>query len=74
MSEILSSFVESIDSIEKVLELECNWGNDWFDENIMIANPDKFRAILLEKSKTNLQILKEKQGFSISKEVIYKKE
>ena len=74
MSEILSSFIESIDSLEKVLELECNWGIDWFDENIVIANPDKFRAILLEKSKTNLQILKEKQGFSISKEVIYKKE
>lgn len=74
MSEILSSFVESIDSLEKVLELECNWGIDWFHENIIIANPDKFRAILLEKSKTNLQILKEKQGFSIFKEVIYKKE
>lgn len=74
MSEILSSFVESIDSLEKVLELECNWGIDWFPENIIIANPDKFRAILLEKSKTNLQILKEKQGFSIFKEVIYKKE
>ena len=49
-----SSFAKSIDSLVKILESESNCDIDWFNEDKMIANPDKFHAILWDKPNSNL--------------------
>ena len=40
-----SSATKTIDTVVKIIESERNCGIDWFDENKMIVNPDKFQAV-----------------------------
>ena len=49
----LSNTAKSIDSLKQVLESECKVAIKWFHENKMIANPDKFQAIVLDKRRSN---------------------
>ena len=50
----MSSFAKATDILAEVLESESNCAIEWFDENKMIVNPDKFQAILLDKCKLDL--------------------
>ena len=47
----LSAFSNSIPILIHILELESNVAIDWLERNDMIANPDKFHAILMTKHK-----------------------
>ena len=55
----LSTFAKTISELIRVLESECKVAIDWFNDNKMIVNPDKFQAIIIDKTKsdhTNEQI------------------
>ena len=39
--------------MKQILESECKVAIKWFHENKMIANPDKFQAIVLDKRRSN---------------------
>ena len=49
----LSNTAKSIDSLKQALESECKVAIKWFHENKVIANPDKFQAIVLDKRRSN---------------------
>ena len=46
----ISAFAESIPELIKILESESNIAIDWFKNNDMIVNPDKFHAIIINKN------------------------
>ena len=39
--------------MKQTLESECKVAIQWFHENRMIVNPDKFHAIVLDKRRSN---------------------
>ena len=47
----LAFFSKSLPNLVKVLENETNSALSWLEQNEMIANPNKFRAFLLRKTK-----------------------
>ena len=49
----LTNIAKTINSIKQTLESGCNIAIKWFHENRMIANPDKFQAIVLDKRRSN---------------------
>ena len=50
----LSSWVGTVSKLIDTLESESNIAIDWFTKNEIIINPDKFRAIIIDKKKSNL--------------------
>ena len=61
-----SNIAITVDSLEQTLESECKVIIKWFHENKMIVNPNKFRAIVLDKHKSNNTAVK----FTIGSEQI----
>ena len=49
----LAYFSESMPDLVKTLEKETGVALSWLENNEMIANPEKFHAILLKKNQTN---------------------
>ena len=49
----LSSFAKTIENIISILESESEIAINWFKDNHMIVNPDKFQAIIFDKHKGN---------------------
>ena len=47
----LTNFGKTLEDLIKKLEHECEVALTWFMNNNMIVNPNKFQAILLNKSK-----------------------
>ena len=45
----LSSFARTVKNLVTILESESSCAINWFRDNSMIVNPDKFQAILLDK-------------------------
>ena len=46
---ILTAFSNSFANLVKILQQESNVAIDWLERNQMIANPDKFHAVLVAK-------------------------
>ena len=63
----ISSFSNSINDLVKKLEKETNLALCWLTNNFMIANPDKFHAIFLSRSKENIINIEVKIGDKIIK-------
>ena len=51
----LSAWGKTVSKLTDKLESESNIAIDWFTKNKMIINPDKFQAIILDKTKYNLK-------------------
>ena len=49
----LAYFSETMPDLVKTLEKEIGVALSWLENNEMIANPEKFHAILLKKNQTN---------------------
>ena len=49
----LSAFVKTISELIDVLQSGPEIVIDWFKNNKMVVNPDKFQAILLDKTKSD---------------------
>ena len=47
---IISTNVININELIKMLEEERKIAIDWFKENEMIVNPDKFQAVVIKRS------------------------
>ena len=47
----LTAFSNSVPSLVRILEQESNVAIDWLERNQMIANPDKFHAVLVTRGK-----------------------
>ena len=45
----LTAFSNSVPNLVRILEQESNVAIDWLERNQMIANPDKFHAVLVTK-------------------------
>ena len=63
----ISSFSNSINDLVKKLEKETNLALCWLTNNFMIANPGKFHAIFLSRSKENIINIEVKIGDKIIK-------
>ena len=50
----LSAWAKTVSEVISILESESKIAIDWFTNNKMIVNPDKFQAILLDKKKSDL--------------------
>ena len=48
-----NSFAETVEDLIELLLSECNLDSEWFIENKVFVNPDKFQAILLDKQKSD---------------------
>ena len=67
----LSAYASNLDSLIKKLEIDSDKAINWFTRNHMIANPDKFKAIIIQKDRrdtsgiklniNNAEILSEKE-------------
>ena len=49
----ITSFAKSVTNLIKILEDEYKAAINWFSINHMIANPDKFKAIIFDKRNTD---------------------
>ena len=47
----LTAFLNSVPNLVRILEQELNVATDWLEKNQMIANPDKFHAVLVTKGR-----------------------
>ena len=47
----LTAFSNTVPNLVRILEQESNVAIDWLERNQMIANPDKFHAILVTKGR-----------------------
>ena len=63
----LSSFARTIKNLVRTLESESSCAINWFRDNNMIVNPDKFQAILLDKRNSDLHL---NENITIDKENI----
>ena len=63
----ISSFSNSINDLVKKIEKETKLALSWLTNNFMIANPDKFHAIFLSRSKENIINIEVKIGDKIIK-------
>ena len=62
----LSAFAETILELIDVLQSGSEIVIDWFKNNKVIVNPDKFQAILLDKSDhTNQRIVVNNQNITV---------
>ena len=52
----ISSFSNSVNDLVEKIEKETNSALSWLTDNFMIANPNKFHAIFLSRSKENINI------------------
>ena len=55
----LASFASTLKALLPILESECEAAINWFHNNKMIVNPDKFQVILLDKrgsDNTNIEV------------------
>ena len=63
----LSSFARIVKNLVSILESESSCVINWFRDNSMIVNPDKFQAILLDKRNSDLYL---NENITIDKENI----
>ena len=63
----LSSFAKTTNNLVYILESESGCAINWFRNNSMVVNPDKFQAILLDKRNSDLQL---NRNIAIDKENI----
>ena len=63
----LSSFARTIKNLVSILESESSCAINWFTDNSMIVNPDKFQAILLDRRNSDLHL---NENITIDKENI----
>ena len=49
----LAYFSKSMPDLVNILEIETGVALTWLEQNEMIANPEKFHALLLRKNQTN---------------------
>ena len=63
----LTSFARTVKNLVSILESESNCAINWFRDNSMIVNPDKFQAILLDKRNSDLHL---NENIKIDKENI----
>ena len=49
----LSSFAKTFDKLKEILESESECAIEWFTRNGMFVNPDKFKAFVIDKKRTN---------------------
>ena len=63
----LSSFARTVKNLVSILESESSCAINWFRDNSMIVNPDKFQAILLDKRNSDLHL---NENITIDKENI----
>ena len=66
--ENTSAFAETILELIDILQSEYEIVNDWFKNNKMIVNPDRFQIILLNKTKsdhTNQRIVVDNQNVKV---------
>ena len=54
----LSSFARSVKNLVSILESESSCAINWFRYNSMIINSDKFQAILLDKTNSDIHLNK----------------
>ena len=47
----LSAFAENVSKLINILQSESEVITDWFKENQMIVNPDKFQVTIIDKKK-----------------------
>ena len=47
----LSAFAENVSKLINILQNESEVITDWFKENRMIVNPDKFHVTVIDKKK-----------------------
>ena len=52
----LSSFARTVKNLARILEYESSCAINWFRDNSMIFNPDKFKVILLDKRNSDLHL------------------
>ena len=52
----LTSFARTVKNLVSILESESNCTINWFRDNSMIVNPNKFQAILLDKRNYDLHL------------------
>ena len=52
----LSSFAKTFDELKEVLESESECATAWFTRNGMFANPDKFKAVIIDKKEQTTQM------------------
>ena len=60
----LAAFSNTVPNLVRILEQESNVAIDWLERNQMIANPDKFHAILVTKGRdctTGVKLIQGKQ-------------
>ena len=63
----LSSFARTVKNLISILESESSCAINWFRDNSMIINHDKFQAILLDKRNPDLHL---NENITIDKENI----
>ena len=51
-----SSFAKTVKTLLSILESESSCAINWFRDNSMMVNPDKFQAILLDKINSDLHL------------------
>ena len=67
----ISAISKSLETLKSILCKDSNIALDWLNENKMLANPSKFQAIILTKSKDRLMTsLKIKDKVIESKELV----
>ena len=49
----LSSFAKTFDKLKEILESESKCAIEWFTRNGTFANPDKFKAFVIDKKRIN---------------------
>ena len=55
----LASFASRLEELIPILESECEAAINWFHNNKMIVNPDKFQVVLFDKrgsDSTNIEV------------------
>ena len=52
----LSSFARTVKNLARILESESSCAINWFRDNSMIFNPDRFKVILLDKRNSDLHL------------------
>ena len=63
----MPNFARAVNNLISILESESGCAINWFRDNSMIVNPDKFQAILLDKRNSDLHL---NENITIDKENI----
>ena len=62
----LSAIVKTVRELKNTLQSESEVVINWFKNNEMIVNPEKFQAIILDKQKHENLIIKQLRLFLLS--------